>query len=443
VKPAPVDPAVLLEAAHAQLTAGCLDCLLAAYAQYQGLRSDPKVGQAATAGVIRSAALIGLREHELGMSGSGHLKIARDVKDATALAAPEPTPIVELVEALVAGPSGRVRSSPIEAQSLALAELSKNQVQWAELLRSRMPGDRVAAYAWLTLACGIYGSAVPDSKEPAKVVADDVRAPLVAFKLATSCGIRERMETLDAAVAVEPRFKEAHFLQGLAALSGQAQRGAPAGPPDLEGADVEFRAAYEWRQDWPALTLAISNLALTFEDFERALEFYDHTLQLMPRYPEALIGRVRSLTYLLRHTQAIWTTDEMLAEGINPGDARYWRALNQEQLSQHDAAWDDIELAGKLLMNGDVPKLAGIIAVNRKQLEVARQQLELALKRFASPCCATGRIPRTWRWSALRASTRKRPACGARSSSFARRRFPPRAATARSPDASSRSPPTP
>lgn len=385
VRPAPVDPALLLEAAHAQLAAGCLDCLIEAHRQYSALRADPTVGGRATAEAIRSSVLIAVREHELGLLDSGYLKAARQLLDLSPIIAADLTPFVDMGDVLVAGPSGPTRSVSLEAQTRALVALSQNQPRWAELLRSRMPGDRVASYFWLSLACGIYGTAVPDSNDRTPVVGDDIRAPLVAFKDAIACA-RNRREALQATVDAEPRFREAHFFQGLAALSGQPKPGESGGGPDLEGADQEFRAAYEWRQDWPALTLTIAGLALTEEDFARAFEFYDHTLVLVPRHAEALLGKIRALTYLQRHADAIAVADELLATGVNPGDARYWRALNEEQLDQHEQAWDDIELADKLLVNGDVPKLAGIIAINRRQLEVARQKLELALKRRASVC---------------------------------------------------------
>jgi tetratricopeptide (TPR) repeat protein len=385
VRPAPVNPVLLLESADAQLAAGCLDCLLDAHRGYQALRADPSVGSRATAGVIRSALLIAVREHELGLLDSGHLTVARQLLDGLPLPSPELAPIVEIAEVMVTSPSGPMRRVTLEAQTLALVKLSQNQVRWAEQLRARMPGDRVASYVWLSLACGIYGSTVPDSSDRLAVIGDGIKVPLVAFKDAITCA-RNRREALQVLADAEPRFKEVHFFQGLAALAGQPRPGEPGGAPDLEGADSEFRAAYEWRQDWPSLTLTIANLALTEEYFPRAAEFYDHTLVLAPQYPDALLGKVRALTYLQRYADAITATDELLATGVNPGDARYWRALNQEQLDMHDAAWDDIERADKLIVNGDVPRLAGIIAINRRELVVAREKLELALKRRVSGC---------------------------------------------------------
>src|SRR5206468_2963383 len=182
------------------------------------------------------------------------------------------------------------------------------------------------------------------------------------------------------------RFIEANYFLGLRVLAGQLRPGTTPGPPDLEGADALFRIAYGWRQDWPALTLSIANVALTAEDFARAFEFFDKTLALIPYQPDALMGTIRTLTYLGRHVEAIAAADSLIATNRNPGEGRYWRALNNEQLQQHDEAWNDIERAASALVNADVPKLAGIIAINRHQLDVARQRLELSLSRRRSDC---------------------------------------------------------
>jgi len=132
--------------------------------------------------------------------------------------------------------------------------------------------------------------------------------------------------------------------------------------------------------------MATANLALTAENFDRAAEFYGKTLVLVPDYPEALLSSMRAFTYAGRHADAIQSADRLLAINRSPGDARYWRALNEEQIDQHDAAWDDIERAAEAMVSPDVPKLAGIIAINRRQLDVARQRLELSLSARPTDC---------------------------------------------------------
>src|SRR5215211_7883433 len=80
--PKPVTPPDLhtgrLAAAAAQVRAGCLECLIAAYREYDALRALPATVDAATIGAVRAAALIALRERELGMLDEGYLQRARD-----------------------------------------------------------------------------------------------------------------------------------------------------------------------------------------------------------------------------------------------------------------------------------------------------------------------------------------------------------------------------
>ena len=96
----------------------------------------------------------------------------------------------------------------------------------------------------------------------------------------------------------------------------------------MDTPEAWFDRAYAWHAEWPTLTLSAGNLAMTAEDFDRALTMYDATLKLEPRAVDALLGRARALTYLGRHEDAITTVDELLAERWYLGDARYWRALS-------------------------------------------------------------------------------------------------------------------
>jgi tetratricopeptide (TPR) repeat protein len=387
VVPAGPTPGERLGAAGELMLAGCLDCLIEAYGEFLALRDDPELGTAATSGAIRSALLVSIREHELGLLDSGHLRSAHQMLAASALHAADLSPLAEIADAIVAGPSGPLRTATLESQTLSLVRLSRNLNEWAAQMRGRMPADRVASYLWLSLACGIYGSQVSQSADRAPVVGYAPTTTLVAFKEATAC-TRGRADVLQQILDAVPRFGELHYYLGLAALAGQPRPGAPGGTPDLELADREFRAAYEWRAHWPAVTLSIANTALTAEDFDRAFEFYGQTLSLVPGHADALLGRIRALTYLTRHREAIGAADELLATGGSLGEGRYWRALNEEQLNDHDRAWEDVELAERLVVNADVPKLAGIIAINRRDLVAARHRLEVAINR--RPDCDTG-----------------------------------------------------
>ena len=71
-KPAAPDPHIpeRLTNADALVRAGCYDCLTAAFREYTTLRAYPAATEAATAGAVRSAALLAARERELGRRSS-------------------------------------------------------------------------------------------------------------------------------------------------------------------------------------------------------------------------------------------------------------------------------------------------------------------------------------------------------------------------------------
>ena len=376
-----VTPQMRMALADAQVRAGCLDCLETALREYTALTPDLSVGPAAVDAAARVALLVAVRENELGLLDSSRARQAR-----TLIASPSPAlaTFFDIGDALSSKPAGAPRGGVSDAETLALAQISRSHLPWAATLRPLMPGDLAADYLWLSLACGEYGFNIPERADRRTLMGDTIEMPLIAFKNASTCSIDR--PALQAMLDRDPRFGEANYFLGLSALSGRLRPGAPPEAPDLEGADAFFRTAYAWRENWPALTLSIANVALTAEDFGRAVEFFGKTLALIPNHLDATLGTIRALTYMGRHAEAIAATDRLLATNRNPGEARYWRALNLEQLQQHDDAWMDIERAATALVNADVPKLAGIIAINRHELDVARQRLELSRARRPADC---------------------------------------------------------
>jgi hypothetical protein len=77
IPPAPIDLSQRLAEADALVAAGCFDCLRDALQKYQTLRSVSGAAQPAltrgTAGAFRTAALLALRQRELGMTDDGYL----------------------------------------------------------------------------------------------------------------------------------------------------------------------------------------------------------------------------------------------------------------------------------------------------------------------------------------------------------------------------------
>jgi tetratricopeptide (TPR) repeat protein len=198
--------------------------------------------------------------------------------------------------------------------------------------------------------------------------------PLLTFEEATCRGISAEM--LESLAAAEPRFIETAYLFGLREV----------GRRKLDEADAAFNRAYAWHSRWPALTQSMANVAMTGEEFERAERLYSETLDADRHALDALLGKVKALTYLGRAVEAIAAVDRLLGERWHQGDARYWRALNENQLARYEEAWSDVEEAAKLLINAEVPKLAGIIAYRRQQLDVSRAKFEESRLRDRLDC---------------------------------------------------------
>src|SRR2546428_116719 len=199
-KPAAPDPHIpeRLTTADALVRAGCYDCLVAAYREYTTLRVYPSAAEAATAGAVRSAALLAARERELGTEDSGYLQRAHE---------------------LVA------TNDTLYQQAL---------VPLLEITRTLL------------------------TRRADRQIRDDI-APA-------------RMQTVE-----------------------------------------RLEKAYTWRPRWPAVTTSIGNSYVTLEEFEQAVTFFDRTLAVVAAHPDALLGKIKALTYAGRYADSLATIDRLLA----------------------------------------------------------------------------------------------------------------------------------
>jgi tetratricopeptide (TPR) repeat protein len=249
-----------------------------------------------------------------------------------------------------------------------------NQAAWSDALRASADTDLTAAYTWLSFMCGSSDARAMSRDDLLEVVSSFDDVPLIEYRK-TSCRTIDG-PGLDARLKADPRFVEIEYYLGSLDVAKR----------DLDGADARYARAFTWHPRWPTLTLAMANVAMTLEEFDRALARYDDTLAIEPRAVDALLGRIKALTYLGRFEQAIATADVLIAERWYVGDGRFWRAFNENELGRYDEAWTDVELANKLLLNADVPKLAGIIAYRRHELDVSRAKFELSRTRSRNDC---------------------------------------------------------
>jgi len=386
-KPAPPPDlhSARLAAADALVRAGCLDCLVAAYREYDAVRALPPAADRATAGAIRSAALIALRERELGMVDEGYLQRARDAAAAWREAPAALVGLLDIVDATPVASIGAGRPTS-DADLARMTAMRTNRAAWNELLRGAAAADHAAAYTWLSFIC--------NSSEARTMSRDDILGPSAAFAdlplmqyrtalcpLPLPQGSPPRQSPFDdarllALQTADGRFHEIDYARGQSLVARRK----------LDDADAAFERARQWHTAWPTLTLAIANVAMTAEEFERALAMYNETLKYEPKAVDALLGKVKTLTYLGHNEGAISAVDELIAARWYVGDGRYWRALNETELTRYDEAWEDVELANKLLLNAEVPKLAGVIAYRRGQLEVSKTKFDLSLTRNQRDC---------------------------------------------------------
>src|SRR6185503_14612285 len=136
-KPAAPNPHIpeRLTNADALVRAGCYDCLVAAYREYTTLRAYPAATEAATAGAVRSAALLAARERELGTEDSGYLQRAHELV-ATNDTAYQQTlvPLLEITDTLLTRNAVRQIGDDIELARMQVA--NRNRDAWTETLRA-------------------------------------------------------------------------------------------------------------------------------------------------------------------------------------------------------------------------------------------------------------------------------------------------------------------
>ena len=363
------------------LRTGCFDCLEEALAEYEALGAVPNLrpadADAAADGTIRALLLLEVRARELGMADEGYLQRARDLVGTRPDRVAAFTPHLYSVESLPrrdarflgpTGPDGLRRMQELRANFPALVEER----------RLGADADPLAAYLWLAFYCTHSDSR--DDRSLATLLAPLVRlrdAPLVDYRAATCLGTQS--EPLKALLDREPRFVEIAYWQ--AQVAQMATR--------IEEAEQLFAIAFKWRPRWPAVTAALGNVYSAFEEYEKALDFFERTLAVIPDHPEALIGRIRTLSLLGRSGDALAAIDAVLAaEGGRafPGEVFYWRAWNFTQIMDLDMAWTAIEQANRLWVNSEVSKLGGIIAYRRWQRPAAIEFFTAAQKLAPDDC---------------------------------------------------------
>jgi tetratricopeptide (TPR) repeat protein len=358
--------------ADALVRQGCYRCLEEAESEYARGLARRSTRQAAAYGQRLAQLLLAARARELGLVGIPDWEArARQGAETTALDSLERL-YVSILPHMGRAPASAM--AEVYEHERADADRSRSDVfaQARLTLAPRLECDPVAAYFLMVLAC-TYGSEAPvqgDAVSPATGA-----IPLVAYRIG-ACS-RSDTASLDAALAAVPRFSDVEYFKGQHALwSGQ-----------LLKAERAFAAAATAFPDAPPPLMGQAQVAMLLEEYDTARAAFERVLARVPGQREALLGRTRALSYLGESVAAEASADTMLQLGTwYIGEAYYWRAWNRRRLGKLPEAAADIESAKQTLLNASVPKLAGLIALDRSELDHALDELTTSRERNSGDC---------------------------------------------------------
>jgi tetratricopeptide (TPR) repeat protein len=377
-------PQVLAELgkAEALLRQGCYTCLKEAQAIYTRLSSIPKPVPAARQGAFDTALLIAIRERELGMFPRATIDRARQL--AAALPPPLPPAIASsmLLDAaeLFIGDIGGLDPEQ-RAQFTGRARPAIEPTNPARrALDAAIATSLVADYLALAIDC--EHAPLRESIDPAAILARRGGIPLMRFRLAI-CP-RPGVPSDESIRAADPRFGDTLLFEARVARTGSPTTGI-----DLPQVVALLTPAHEAFPTSFAITMMWADNNQSLAEFETALSGFDAVVASAPTHRDALRGRMTSLSYLMRHDEAIAAATRLIDLGTwHIGDAYYWRAWNYYNLKSYEPAWQDVEKAMTLLSNSSVYMLAGLIEYARVNLPMAMQRFDQSFQMDRSNCDA-------------------------------------------------------
>jgi tetratricopeptide (TPR) repeat protein len=335
---------------------GCYRCLEQAFAEAEA--------RGAATEAFEAAALLVLRAKELGLPTEPWLTRARTRAAADAAL----TPYLTMVEAILPHALSDDRDALFDVRTRSQARSSLQA--WRDSLHSGPTSNVFRMYLDVALICG-FGTLKENEQSFSGQLDSDVLAPVYQYRVgACDSAHAERLRTLRAA---DSAYVDADFALGRYALDDAVN-------PDQDEALRRLQSAYAAFPRSPAIGVTIGNVYRRLEQWSEARTAYDAVLAGSPTHPEALIGRVISLSHLARPEEAIQTATILIDAGQwHLGEAHYWRGWNQLRRSQHDLARADADRAKTLMSNAAVFVLSGVIEWRLRRLDSAEQEFESAI----------------------------------------------------------------
>jgi tetratricopeptide (TPR) repeat protein len=343
---------------------GCYRCLEQAYAAAER--------RGATSQAFESAALLVLRSKELGLDPAAWRERAQT------LAAADGTwsAFLEMIDAV---PPDRLAGDrdagllPGPGRNRPSASLPA----WREMLAASGRSPAFRAYLEVALACELERGRTPESNEALAVSVPD--SPIAQYRLAL-CGAEQRPR-LAAIRAADPDFVDADYALGRYEL----ERGPEQDPVE---AMRRLRAAADAFPASSAIATTIGNLHQSWEEWEPALAAFDAALLVVPRHPDALLGRMTALANLKRYEPAIEAATRLIDGQWFVGQAYYWRAWSHLQLRNLEVARADADSARRLMVNASVFLLSGLIDWRLARLATAEKDFQDAVAMDFGHCDA-------------------------------------------------------
>jgi tetratricopeptide (TPR) repeat protein len=340
---------------------GCYRCLEQAFADAQSRQ--------ATMQAFEAASLLVLRSKELGLPTEpwlGHARAfaAADTSLSTQLA---------IIEAIPPHPLSDDRDALFDVRRRNQARNS--MTAWRESLRDGPGSDIFRMYLDVALICG-FGTLKQDDLSHTGTLDDDARAPIYQYRVGIcDSDHAPRLKALrdGGAADGDAAFVDADFALGRYALEDPIN-------PDQDEALRRLQSATAAFPRSPAIAVTFGNVYRRWEEWAEALAAYDAAIAVSPNHPEALIGRMISLSRLERPHEAIATATQVIDAGQwHLGEAYYWRGWNHLRLGQLEPARADADRAKTLMANAAVFVLSGVIEWRLRRLETAEQEFQSAI----------------------------------------------------------------